>query len=295
VSTCSGTVSNPAPRIYVTCGSIGGVVNFPNATHVVFAGSVSVGTGQSLTLPAATDVTVRGRLAAPQGTIAMQSIQRLYVGDGVDTSPQGTMAINSTTPNDCTGGLSDEVRFVVFGGTNSSRAFTIGLNASLCATAVYLAGPLSQVAYERHSVLSGGNCSPTLPCPKPALSSGTPVYQHSTVNLAGHPSQQPRIKWFAPNNVHGPVEPGQQGVEDLALWMESSDTFQVANSAQLEGSGVFFAPNAHTNLSSPTSATPRAAQFISRTLNLSQGTLELRPVTTDSIQIPMAGGYGLIR
>jgi hypothetical protein len=299
VSTCSGTVSNPATKIYVDCASIGGIVDFPNATEVVFRGSVSIGNNQSLTLPAATRVVVRGQLAAPQGAIVMRAVQRLYVRNGIDTSPSGTLAINSTRPDkrlgeeneaDCVGGLSNEVRVAIFGGTNSSKALSLGGNAALCATAVYIAGPTTQTAYQRHSTISGGNCSPTLPCP-----ASTTVHLHSTVNLAGHPSQQRRVIWFAPNNVNGPVEPGQQGVEDLALWMETSDTFSVGNNAVLEGSGVFFAPNAHTNMASPTSATPRAAQFITRTLNLSQGTLELRPVATDSIQIPMAGGYGLIR
>jgi hypothetical protein len=297
VSTCSGNVTSNATKVFVNCPSAGGVISFPNATHVVFSGNVSIGNGQSLTLPAATDVVVRGRLAAPQGTITMRAVRRLYVGDGITTGSQtSAIALNSTTATDCTGGLSDEVRVAIFGGSNNPKALQLGSNAALCSTFVYIAGPTTQTAYERHTVTSGGtNCSPLLPCPKPLLPSGTPVYQHATASFSGHPSFDARIKWFAPNRISGEVEAGTRGVEDLALWMESSDTFQVSSNALLEGSGVFFMPNAHANMSSPTSATPRNAQFIARTLSLNQGTLELRPVVTDAIQIPMVGGYGLIR
>jgi hypothetical protein len=293
-TTISGTACNEttvlAAKAYVDCNNYGGAT-FPNATHVVFNQNTRIGTGGLLELPVATDVVTRGRITAPQGTIRMQAVERLYAADGIDTTPSGRLAINSTTSTDCVGGVSAEARVVLFGGTTTAPAMNLGNNTSaLCAASVYIAGPLSQVTWERRAVYSGGNCSPALPCPMGGLKGASPVvYPGATANLFG------TVKWFAPNNRVGRPELYDQGVEDLALWMEGSQTFDVKTGATLEGSGVFYMPNAHAAMSSPTSATPRAAQFIARTLNMAQGTLELQPVATDSIQIPMAGGYRLIR
>lgn len=278
VGCVSGNVTGT--NLYVNCPNLTNSVTFTDATTVTFSGNVGSG-GQTINLPQAETVVVRGRISS--GAFYAPRAVNLYVGGGVDM-PGGSqeLRVNTTSSTGCTGGTSAATRFVIFGGDLNT-----GGRASICATSVYLAGPLTRIRYTPEEEVTGGSCTATLPCPK-----GSPANTITGGRLLVEGGGQ--LVLTAPNQFAGPPPAGSQGLEDLALWTESPHPSEVKSRGEVDGIGVFFFPNAQVDFRSPALATPRTAQFIARGLNLRQGTLEMRPAS-DYITIPVPGALSLIR
>ena len=285
----TGVGTAGASKLYVNCSSVpGGGVTFTGFTDVVFAGNVTVGNGLTMSFPDAQKVVVRGQLSTA-GHIVLPAVRNFFVGDGIDLTNNASMAVNSTTPSSCSGREGPDwpvsTRMAIF--SNTRTAFSSAANMALCQTTVYLAGPKT-TSYAVQQTTTGGTCSQFKPCPKVTGNAATFAQFSLTQNST--------IYWSAPNQHSTPVPLTMpQGLEDLALWTEGGGTSSFKSGAALLGTGVFFAPNSHYEMSSPASGSPRDAQFIARSSQFLQGTLRVRPQKNNSVVIPTPGAYSLIR
>lgn len=276
-----------ATRVYVDCPTFDQTRVFVGVTHVVFANNVNLKTSNVLTFPNATDVTVRGSLSIPSGKMLLPSVQRFYVGGGVSLSNNSGLAVNSTTEASCAGRQppatwTNTSTMVVFGG---NPALDSAGDIAFCQTFVYLAGPKTLTAYSAQQVTTGGTCTVDLPCPKTSGNAATGAHYNITGGT---------VLWSAPNQFTT-AKPPTQGIEDLAYWAEGSGTAEIKSGSNVVLSGVVFAPNATLEVRSPATGSPRDSQFVTRKLFLFQGTLRMKPEKANSISVPVAGTYGLIR
>jgi hypothetical protein len=69
----------------------------------------------------------------------------------------------------------------------------------------------------------------------------------------------------------------------------------VRSNGNLIANGVYFLPNSNVDVSAPSLPTPRDAQFISRTLALTQGFFQMQPTPGNNVQIPILEGIGMVR
>lgn len=287
---CDTDPTGLVAKVYVDCNSFSRTATFPPfVTDVVFSGEVDLGNNKTLTVNAIR-VTVKGALEMPQGTASFPRVTDLRVGGGVAVGNNGSLSVNSTSPTTCTGGTSDATQVAIFGG---SPALDLDNPAALCSTAVYLAGPLSAAndEYEKQALDAQSphvSCTSLKPCPKATDDGNTAT--GATFSLGGNVT----VTWTAPDQ-HPGIFSGPQGIEDLALWMEGGETGSVGSGAELNVTGVIFAPNARLEMRSPASAVPRNAQFIARSLWLYQGNLTMRPLAGNVVEVPSPGTSSLIR
>jgi hypothetical protein len=161
--------------------------------------------------------------------------------------------------------------------------------ANLCQTFVYMGA--NTPAYAKAAMMSGGNCSASLPCP-----SGTTNSLLFTLNSG---SAGP-VQWTSPLlNPKGPSTASP--FDDLALWTEGSSTTSapcyIKGQGQVASSGIFFMPSCPFSYGGQAASNnPVNAQFIVRTLTMAgQGILFLKPNPDQSIQVPHPGGPEFIR
>jgi hypothetical protein len=271
-------------QLYVNCNPSTSV-DFSGFTSVVFAGDLTIGQSNIVTMPQATDVTVRGAISVQSGRLLMASVRSFTVGNGISISNNGGMAVNSTTADSCADRegptWKNWTEMTVFGG---NPAFSTAGSVALCQTAVYLAGP-RKANYEAQKTVGPG-CPADQPCPK---------VTGNTITAANFALLGGTIHWSAPNQYDTKVGGAAVGLEDLALWTESAGTSEIKSGATLLATGVYFGGNANFEIRSPATGAPRDAQFVARKAWLFQGTLRVAPNPVNSVLFPVAGDYGLIR
>jgi Flp pilus assembly protein TadG len=278
VVTCGadGTVSGT--KIYVNCLNYQpNNAFFNNAEEVVFNGQVTVGSGKTLNMPSVNRVYVRGCPSCTGGNYYSVSVAGgLYVNIGNNAIASATC--DQRLGPGAGGSTTNTTVLATYGGP-----LQITGQARICQTTVYLGA--NTATYTRQATTSGlPNCSGALPCPiKTGAAPG------GSYAISGDYTD-----WTAPNQ-QSTVADASQPLEDIALWTESSDLSEIKSGGVLVSAGIFFTPNAQINFRSPASGTPRNAQFVSRTIQLLQGTLDMRPVSSDAVRVPLPGGYGLIR
>lgn len=299
---CDGVVTPAnAKQVLVTCANYTSTTAMPEVEQIEFTGSVSLGNNQTLTLPNATRVVVRGQVSLPQGSLTLPVVREFFVGGGVAVGNTGSLAIRSTVPTACAQVplSTPPTKFVVFGG---SPALQLNNSTAACWTAGYLAGPLTAAnstyagtgavdPNRSRQMLTGQTphvtCTSALPCPRKTGDGNTAT--GATFSFGNG-----TVLWQAPNQ-HPAGPPPTQGLEDLALWFEGAETASMGSNAVFDASGVIFAPNARLNLQSPTSAVPKDSQFIARSLWLYQGRLLMKPTPSNVVEFPSTGGSYLIR
>lgn len=283
---CSGPVPLLATKVYVDCDKVNATIVFAGVTSVVFRNKVELKQGNELRFPNATSIVVRDELALPQGRFEAPLVRDLFVGDGVKVDSGSALAVNTTSANSCAGRVPPAIwptttRMAVFGG---SPAFESSGAAALCQTTLYLAGPKTLTSYAAQQVTSGGTCSTQLPCPRTSGNAADDAH----LKVGG------TLILVAPNQ-HTTSSPATQGLEDLALWAEGDGKSEIKSGGEIRGNGVFFFPNGTLEMRSPATGTPRDAQFFARKAFLYQGTLRLKPDKVNSVTVPIAGNFGLIR
>jgi hypothetical protein len=275
---CGADGAVPGAKVFVSCADFQPMAAvFPNATDVVFSGRVSVGGGRSLSLPWANRVSIRGCAGCTgSGYYALSVAGSFHLNIG--SSALGSATCDDRQGPGAGGTTSNTSVLTTFG-----SPMVVSGQARLCQTTVYLGA--NTPTYVRQTVVSGPpNCTGALPCPLAAGAAPGGSYQ-----VSGN-----RVEWTAPNQLET-VGNEDHPFEDLALWTESSDLSEVKSGGVMATAGIFFAPNAAVQFRSPATGSPRNAQFVARRLELLQGTLDMRPVTTDAVRVPLPGGYGLIR
>lgn len=284
VSATSLPAAYAATKVFVNCS--GGVTfnssTFPAATDVVFNGKVDVKSGQTLSLPNAERIYVKG--ASKSAGVSAQG--NLFINQGV---------VASGTENCGTRTAAPRARLVIGNG-----AFIGGAQSEfhLCNTTVLMA------ANSGASALSGtpptdGSASTYCPLPTPpVVGTGIPPYQNSCggyINVGAGAN----MDWTAPNlKTGGGVQADWDQLEDLALWTETSAGNGMGGSGTLNVSGVFFLPNADPFTIGGGSAQSNGAnaQFVSRRLEVQgNGILLMRPNPDDAVTIPLPPSFGLAR
>ncbi|MBA2282956.1 MAG: hypothetical protein H0W25_17240 [Acidimicrobiia bacterium] len=283
-----------ATKIFVNCpgGFSPDTLTFSSATQVVFNGPVQISNNKSLFMPAAQQVIVGGSssqgLEVKGGRLGINSTAFLDTDAGV-----GAACVGREGPG-AGGSNTNTTRLVIFGGSSTPGALDISGRAALCQTFVYLAGPKvsSNQTYARQAVTNGTydpSCTSDRPCAADSTTSPANARQNAHLVVSGF------VRWSAPNQSSTQPAAGAAGIEDLAFWTETDTLSQVKSGGQVEAFGVFFLPNGRLEMRSPASATPRDAQFISRTLRLVQGTLRMKPTPGNNVQIPVIRAIALVR
>jgi hypothetical protein len=271
---------NAATKLFVNCPSGATFKSntlFTNAVDVIFNGSISIGSGNSLSIPKAQTVYVKG-VSGGDGVAVSGSIAL-----GTYTN---TTASNTGTVPICPATQTARDRLVIMNG-----AFTGGAQANfhMCGTAVVMGDGWT-----------GASCPvPTTPTPitvEPANNSC-----HGQVNLGGGGF----MEWTAPNLVSTVATPADwSALEDLTMWTETSGDGQVSNANKIGGggqmyiAGVFFLPNANPFIISGGGLQNNGAnaQFIARRLEANgSGTLYMKPNANDSINLPLPALVSLVR
>jgi hypothetical protein len=271
---------NLATNLFVNCPSGATFKSdtlIANAVNVVFNGKVSVGPGNSLAIPKAQTVYVKG----------------VSLGSGVDVG--GALALGTYTNTTASNKGSAQIcpstqpardRLVIMTGALTGGA---SANFHLCGTAVVMGDGWA-----------GASCPvPTTPTPVSVEPVDNSCYGSVSVGGGGF------MEWTAPNTVGaGATSTDWGALEDLTLWTESSGTGSgipvnsIGGGGQMYVAGVFFLPNANPFVISGGSfqANGANAQFIVRRLSANgQGTLTMRPNPNDSIVIPPAPSSSLVR
>lgn len=323
---CTGTPSATPPTdgstwtAYVACIGPGPNSAFSNnlsidATSVVFASNVSVGNNTLISLSGATDVTIRGSLTVGEGgRLNLPAAQNVYVGSRFDNS--GSTGINAvfdtaaatgaTNPRCNAGGKGPDptntVRFVIFspssGPSQENPALASSGLLAMCQTTVYLAGERNDTVYDEQSIEGTTSCSEAFPCPE--LTNNT--IRGARFQLSGE------VRWFAPNQSSSALTssmplPLSGGIEDLAAWAEGGGSTNATAASSVGGggtrftySGIFFTPNSKISLSAGNASTgPVDAQFIARAIQVNGGRFEMQPARQNSVPVPVRGSFQLIR
>ncbi len=253
-----------AAKVFVNCP--GGITlnnsTFANATDVVFNGSVTIKSNQTLSLPSAVRVYVKG------------------AAGGTGVSASGSLSINQSSASTCaTRTTAPRARLVIGNGS-----FTGGAQANfqMCHTSVLMAEGFTSAC----------------PLPTSTTSPGTAPYTNSCrgfIDVGGGGA----MDWTAPNLVTAKAtQTDWDQLEDLALWTETSTGSRIGGGGILLVSGVYFLPNAQpfTLSGQGTQSNGANAQFVARRLEASgQGTLIMKPNPNDVVTIPGLPTSGLVR
>jgi hypothetical protein len=246
-----------------------------NAVNVIFNGPISIGSNNSLSIPKAQTVWVKGA-----------------AGTGVDVSGAlalgtytNTTASNTGAASICPATQTARGQLVIMNG-----AFTGGAqgNFHLCGTAVIM----------------GDGWTSTCPVPStPTPVSVEPANNSCTgqINLGGGGF----MEWTAPNLIaSGATQTDWNALEDLTFWTETSGSGNTSTANKIGGggqmyiSGVFFLPNANPFIISGGGLQNNGAnaQFITRRLEANgNGTLYMKPNINDSITAPPPPLISLVR
>lgn len=291
VLTCAnndGLLADGSTKVFVDCPTFAPqFAVFPTATEVVFSGNISVANNKILSFPVATEIYVRGCDACSgSNTSAISVAGGLYVNTGVTASPPADPDVSCAGRKGPGAGGSTTNKTVL---ATFSGSFDISRKATLCQTTVYLGK--NELTYAIQTNTSGGpaiiQCSVTRPCPK---TSGAGDGKIQVTGGTGN------VDWTAPDQVN--TEPTDlHPFDDLALWTESHKDSEIKGQGASLTEGVYFVPNAQLTFSGQASHNvPLNAQFFVRRLHVGgQGTLVMKPDPSDSIKIPIAGSFSLIR
>jgi hypothetical protein len=263
-------VANKA-LVYVNCPSGASFKNFTfaNATNVVFNGSVTISSGNTLSIPKAQRVYVKGDASSHTGINAQGNLS-------LQTGAAATCSAASPTARD---------KLVIANGS-----FTGGAQSSfhMCFTTLLMADGWN-----------GSSC-PVPSVPTPVTTEPADNTCWGSVGLGGGGT----MDWTAPNLTTTKADStAWADLEDLTLWTETSGTGTVPSSKIGGGgtmtlSGVLFLPNANPFIISGGGFQSNGAdaQFIARRLTANgQGTLYMRPNPANAINIPAAATYALVR
>lgn len=285
----TASLGSAAAKILVDCPggfAAGALTIFSSATDVIFNGPVSVANNRQLYMPAAVRIVIGGNTS---GGLNVAGGGRLGINSAVEFADSVAGVTGA-----CVGregpAWTQTTELTIFGGRatgNDQGALNVTGRAALCQTFVYLAGPRT-ASYAAQQLVDGSydpSCQPSKPCAKSTGNTATNAF----VYVGG------LLQWSAPNQLSADPTPGSVGVEDLALWAESADLSQIKTGGDLRARGVFFLPNARVEMRSPSSATPQDAQFISRSLQLKQGTLRMQPTPNNAVRVPVLEGLALVR
>jgi hypothetical protein len=282
-----------ATRVFVNCpsGYNANLADFAAATEIVFNGPVDLGNGDELLLPSATRVVVGGTDAGGITTAGGSVLAINTSAVPTDTTYRSActatdLATTNVSPSRPTTSLT------VFGGlsTGQKGAVIISGAAAFCQTSVYLAGPKSTSTgtATAHNRLESTDATYDPTC------ATTPCPLETALTDAGFRlTSNGKLRWSAPNRITAQPPPESVGHEDLALWMESGAGSDIAG--ELDGNGLFFVPNGHVRMQSPSEFTPRDAQFIARSLKLLQGALLMKPTAGNSVLVDSLGSIGFVR
>jgi hypothetical protein len=269
VLSCSQiTSNNTAQAIFVNCPTGATIksstpVTFNNATDVVFNGPLTISNGGQLSMPKAARFFVKG-----------------VAGTGLSVVGSGYLWLNQGSNSGCNGypTPTQAAQLVVGNG-----AFTMSNGAH-----IYLCGT---------TVLMADNTASS--CPPPTTTSGTGMapYDNSCggdISLGG----AAYTDWTAPNLYPSTSPPNWNGLEDLALWTETSAGNAITNGGSVQVTGVFYLPNA--NPFSITGAGSQSngidAEFIARRLVVqNSGMLYIRPNTVNTVPLPLPDSFQLVR
>jgi hypothetical protein len=266
---CNNITGNvPGQYLYFQCGDAKfNNATLPNARQIVTRGVLSVGSGNSLSMPV---------------------MQRLYVrgGAGIGLDVKGTLQLNdggkSTTSCDAYHLVAPTARAKLVVGQGSFT--TLGkADVRMCGTSV---------------VMADNTGSLTCPLPLAVAFPGLEPYTNDcqgTVSLGGGGN----MDWSAPNATSSPpTDLDKAELEDLALWTETSSVSSIGGGGLMSVSGVFFTPNAEPFKIAGTSAQSNGAnaQFVTRRLELNgNGKVIMRPNPNDAVGIPQPVEFGLVR
>jgi hypothetical protein len=142
-------------------------------------------------------------------------------------------------------------------------------------------------------------------CPLPTFDGREPYTNacRGRIRVAG----SNKLDWSAPNRntVTSPTRAELDELEDLAFWTETqspgpcgaTQCSTIEGSGGVRLSGIFFTPNADPfRVGGGGAYDIEDAQFITRRLEVAgNGTLLMRPESQNAIQIPVIGGFGLVR
>jgi hypothetical protein len=274
-------------KIFVGCpgGYSPNNATFSNAQQVIFNGPVAVGNNKSLFMPGARRIVVGGTTS---GGLTVAGGGRLGINSASFAADDGA---TSTACNGREGpAWTQTTELVIFGGRatgGDQGALNVTGRGALCQTFAYLAGQkiAANAVYTPQQTTDGvydPSCLLAKPCAK-------------VNNNSAHLVVAGLLRWSAPNQLTSQPVSGAVGIEDLALWSETSTLSEVRAGGNLQARGVYFLPNDRVEMRSPASATPQDAQFIARSLQLMQGELRMRPTPRNAVQIPVLGGVGLVR
>jgi len=250
----------------------GGYVAFPNATSIDVRGCNGCANGRAI------DVASNGFLSINSGETGTD--RNGWAFDVTTNLDEGTLPWSWSWPNiSCAtqrrgpgagGSVTNATVVTTFGGSFGVQ----NGEGNFCQTAFYLAA--NAPTYVKLSTTTGGNCSPTLPCPAAG--------SLATFNL--NAGSKPPISWTAPGqNTGGPS--ASSPFDHLALWTEGGQntTCYLSGQGQPELAGVFFAPNCEFVYSAQADASVvNNVQLIVRTFTMGgQGILTLQPDPAQSI------------
>ena len=278
--TTGSPVPNAATSLFVNCPSGATFKSdtlIANALNVVFNGPISIGSGNSLSIPKAQKVYVKG--ATGGAGVAISGALALGTYTNTTASNKGSAQIcPAQTARD---------QLVIMNGALTGGAQA---NFHLCGTAVVMGDGWT-----------GASCPvPTTPTPISVEPTDNSCYGYVSVGGGGF------MEWTAPNIVSTTATSTDwNALEDLTVWTETSGTVsgsttnsKIGGGGQMYVSGVFFLPNANPFVISGGSfqANGANAQFIVRRLSANgQGTLTMRPNPNDAVTIPPAPSTSLVR
>ena len=138
------------------------------------------------------------------------------------------------------------------------------------------------------------------PTDTPCATTGSNKAGNTRIDVTGGA----QLDWTAPNTSATYITDKaireaawRAGLEDLALWSESSGLYRMAGSGALSVSGVFMAPNATPfTVGGGGSQTLTNAQYIARTFSVTGGgTLAMTVDPKNAVTIPAITGFLLVR
>lgn len=253
--------------------------------EVVINGTIKfTGSSQTLHFKDVRKLLITG---SSSGAVTLGSSNRILVNDGglTDGADDGDFVCDdryATSP------LS-RAEFVVWSGDITSN----GGELRLCQTTLLMMDDSGTGDFDTGSG----------PCPIPATNGLAPYDNGCTgkLRLAG----TARIDWTAPNVKNTPSDLPDEtdfgNFEDLAFWSEtaasSATGWGILGSGGVHLSGIFFTPNADPfRVGGGGVYEIEEAQFITRKLVIAGGgTLKMKPDAHNSVQIPVLGGFTLVR
>jgi hypothetical protein len=273
--------ANLATKLWVNCPSgltIKGDLLIANATDVVFNGPLTISPGNSLAIPKAQTVYVKG----VTGGIGLNMTGTLALGTYTNTT-----ATNKSSSPICPATQTARDHLVVMNGAFSGGAQA---NFHMCGTSLVMGDGWS----------SGSCAVPSTPTPISVEPSDNSCWGYISLGGGG------LMEWSAPNLVStAATQTDWNALEDLTFWTETSGTVSgttslntIGGGGQMYVSGVFFLPNANPFIIGGGGLQNNGAnaQFITRRLTSNgSGTLFLKPNVNDSIPIPPPPSIFLVR